>query len=178
MATPRTGSKRRTIVLAVVVVIAILAAALILYQYQQSNSAKGVTVTVDGSAYYSTTVPVTYNMSTLTFKGVRFDFAYIFTETPAVGPYKNWRNVTSVTAPCPPGAMGGASLCSEGLPQVQVTFPDGSVEYFNRATAVSSTVTYQRPSSYPWFSTHRNPEVAIMLNTNAPTASLTLYVST
>lgn len=177
MAEVRTGSKRRRIALGVVAVAVIAVAALVLYQYQQSNGTKGTLVTLNGQSYWSTTVPVEYNLTSLTFRGVKFDFAYGFSLEGSWGPYTHITHSTQVTAPCPPGVAGGASLCSQFLPQVQVSFSDGSAEYFNRAAAANTTLTFHPPSSYPWFSTHTSPQVAIMLNTNAPTASLTLYVS-
>ena len=82
-----------------------------------------------------------------------------------------------IIATCSPGIFAGASLCSQDLPQIQVTFPDGSVEYFNRVTAANATLTFHPPSSYPWFSVHTDPQVAITLNTHAPLAELTLFVS-
>ncbi len=164
----------------VVVAVAIIAvAALVLYQYQQSSGTKGEMVTLNGNTYYSTTVPISANLTTLTFKGIGFTFTLgIQEELSPPQPYTQFSGLTRVTVPCPPGVQGGAELCTEFLPQIQVSFPDGSVEYFNRATIVNTTVTYHPPASYPWFSTHTDPRVAIMLNTNSPTASLTLYVST
>ena len=181
----RTGSRRRRIAFGVVAVVVIVVAALVLYQYQQRSGTKETTTTLNGSAtvtlnggiYYFTTVPVLANLTTLTFKGVVFSFTLGLAEQD-FAPYTRIQGMTRVTVPCPPGIPGGAELCTEFLPQIQVSFPDGSVEYFNRATVVNTSVTYHPPSSYPWFSTHTDPQVAIMLDTNSPTASLTLYVST
>jgi hypothetical protein len=173
----RTGSKRVRIVVGVIVVVVIVVAALLLYQYQQGSGMKETTVTLNGSTYYSTTVPVLWNLTTLTFKGIVFSFTLGLAEQ-NFAPYTRIQGMTGVTVPCPPGTEGGIELCTEFLPQIQVSFPDGSVEYFNKATVVNTSVTYERPTSYPWFSIHTDPRVAIMLNTNAPTASLTLYVST
>ena len=194
MVVSSTGSKRTRIALGIVAVAVIVVVALVLYQYQQNSGTEGTsatpdgsatvtlsggtTVTLDGSTYYSTTVPLLANLTTLSFKGIGFSFTLGLVAEQGFGLYTQIQGMKGVTVPCPPGVQGGAQLCTEFLPQIGVSFPDGSVEYFNQATVVNTSVTYHPPASYPWFSTHIDPRVAIMLNTNAPTASLTLYVST
>jgi hypothetical protein len=173
--TPRNSKKLALVaVLAIVAIVAVAGYAFL--ASQQKNGTKGTLASLDGRNYWSYTVPVEYNMTTLTFRGVRFDFAYAISEA-SFSAYTEISHGTTVTSPCPPGAMAGASLCSQFVPQVRVAFPDGTVEYFNQATAANKTLTYQPPSSYPWLSAHVSPQVAIMLNTDAPTASLSFYIS-
>jgi hypothetical protein len=94
------------------------------------------------------------------------------------------------------GSQGG-SICQGTLPQIKVTFSDGYYEYFNRVTVTYQTLTQtytsngtkvlvpyisvhwnsSPPTSYPWFSKHMNPQVAIALNKEPNSAYLTFYVS-
>ena len=145
------------------------------YPYHQVNGEVTAT-TLDGKSYYMITVPVSPGLDALLLRGVEFNFSFGIQENLSM-PYSQFRGATSVVVQCPPEVQGASGSCYEFLPQIQITFPDGGVEYFNRATIANGSVTYDQPASYPWFSTHTNPQVAVVLNAGTQPASLTFYVS-
>jgi hypothetical protein len=159
---------------------------------------------LDGRPYRFVTVALSNsNFSQVSLAGVNFTFNYVVQGLCVivigeVGTCYGAINSTSVNIYCPsnPPAGQNYSLCSSLLPQIKVSYPDGYYEYFNRVTVSHDAETqsglvngnkttfslhetiwnYDKPTSYPWFSRHTNPQVAIMLNRNV-TDSLTLYVS-
>jgi hypothetical protein len=155
---------------------------------------RGVSM-LDDRPYWTLQVALSpHNLTSITFAGVTFVFDF---EEQTYG-FKAYENATQVKVLCPTEGESDIvpAVCSGLLPQVKVIFEDGYYEYFNRVTIMQQNFTYielsghtvelvtttgpvwdyNMPASYPWFSRHTNPQVAIMLNRNV-TDSLTLYVS-
>ncbi len=117
------------------------------------------------------------NSTTYMFEGITFSFSYPCNL--AANPLESCAKVTPTIVSCTTEPTGYAIYCQGTLPQIEITFSDGKVEYFNEATTINGVVTYDRPASYPWFSVHSTPRVGIEFDKNhAPPDTLLLMVST
>ncbi|MDA4124974.1 MAG: hypothetical protein OK438_05945 [Thaumarchaeota archaeon] len=132
-------------------------------------------VTINGTKYWSGTLTLFYNLTSISFGGVTFNFSDPCNYHPSGVLVCRDKLVNMWCSPYP---YIVATICQEPLPQVKMVFADGSMEYFNKATMINGTMWSDFPRSYPWFTSHLNPRVGIELNTNhAPPDTLTLLVS-
>ena len=155
------------------------------YQTQRAESLQAGTTILNGRTFRFVTIAFAANLNTVRFEHINFTLSLGFME----GIGSKFRNMSMsdsslITIWCPDAeSLDGLSLCSENLPQIRISFPDGTVEYFNNATvsrgetASRMIIAFHPPTSNPWFTAHTGPQVAISINTNAPTDSFTLYVS-
>jgi hypothetical protein len=171
------------------VVLLVAVAAFAVYEDQQISALQSGRVTLAGVSYRTVAVSLAANLTAISFHGINLSFSYGFVEGDTLPVPAQFRNSTDIVIPCPVHTLiGGVTLCQELFPQVQVTFPDGAVEYFDKVTITNSTQnsleplytygnSFRNSPSTIWFSAHSNPKVAIMVEKGNVRTMLTLYVS-
>lgn len=138
--------------------------------------------TVIGGTTYSYVSFIEGNLNTVNFHGVTFAFNDFLLPSPPQGGYVSIVNATMLreTKTTNSSGFGGLGGCMGFLPQITITFGDGSSVVYNRATvtvtAVSANETFDKPSSNPWFTQHTAPQAGVAYQTNG--GEITLYVST
>jgi DNA-binding transcriptional ArsR family regulator len=141
------------------------------------------TLTIDGQRFLSVTVPFMSNGTTVSLGQVRFTFLKPDASFVQLGTQMNVSNVTMITLPCI-GNHSANAICGTFLPEVIVTFSDGTKEYFNKPTIATShsqdgslivNIQYFPPQTSPWFTSHNVPRAGVLYY--ASSAELTFYVS-
>ena len=136
------------------------------------------TTMIGGTSYWYVSF-ILGNLTTVYFHGVQFAFNTGVFELPKTPGYQiSGGNVTSLITKYWPST--GSPGCLYFLPQITVAFPDGSSVVYNKETvtltAVGANITYDKPSSNPWFTPHTSPQAGVGYQINGGT--MTLYVST
>ena len=117
------------------------------------------------------------NLTTVYFHGVQFAFNEVAYDSinSSIGAQITSKEVDLTTKVSPTGIY-----CGYTLPQITITFPSGSVVVYNKETvaitALGANITYDTPSSNPWFTQHISPQAGVGYQTNG--GKITLYVST
>ena len=134
------------------------------------------TTTIGGTSYWYVSF-IEGNMTTVYFRGVQFALNEGALRLPTTPGYEiHGSNATFLITKTGPGLPS----CGDFLPQITITFPDSTSVVYNRETvtltAVGANITYDKPSSNPWFSQHVSPQVGVAYQTDG--GEITLYVST
>ena len=126
-------------------------------------AANGTTSVNGGSYWYATFIPMWNgtSQSTIMFQGVNFT---VTTSVPLgemkVGETWVMSNITLLTT-----STHGGFYCGYDLPPVEIDFRDGSSAVYNGETvalgANGGTVSFDRPPSNPWFTSHTAPQAGI-----------------
>jgi len=134
------------------------------------------TISIGGTTYWYVTF-IKGNLTTVNFHGVQFSFNAGFVQPPFAGSEVQVNNATRLSTSGNSNSLGG---CGSFLPQVTLTFHDGSSVVYNKEivtiTAIGANVTYAKPISNPWFTQHTSPQAGVGYQTNG--GEMTLYVST
>lgn len=152
---------------------------LIYYHYQTGTGIR--TVSINGTEYQALNVTLTNNASSTRLGDVVFNIRYPCDLNLSGSPLNGslaCANVTYVRFACT--VPGSAGFCTGSLPQVQAVFPDGTTEYFNRATVAQGWITYdgQKTAGHIYFMAHTYPRVGIEWVAGAPPPDqLLLFVS-
>jgi hypothetical protein len=138
------------------------------------------TTKINGVTYwYVTFIPgwSKANVSIVTFHGVTFTLTVPLIEPPKTqGEFSlTFENATELIL-----KASGSLYCSQELPPIQITFADGLSVAYNRETVIiganSAVITFDKPSSNPWFTQHTAPQAGVGYQVNG--GEITLYVST
>lgn len=138
------------------------------------------TTKINGVTYwYVTFIPgwSKANVSTVTFHGVTFMLTVPLIEPPKTqGEFAlTFQNATELML-----KASGSLSCSQELPPIQITFADGLSVAYNHETVIiganSAVITFDKPSSNPWFTGHLAPQAGVGYQVNS--GEVTLYVST
>lgn len=136
-------------------------------------NADGTTM-IGGTSYWYVSF-IQGNLTTVDFHGVLFTFNGFVWGNASLGAQFNIKGTDLTTKTSPNGLY-----CGTTLPQITITFPDGTVAVYNKETvtltAVGANITFDTPSSNPWFTQHTSPQAGIGYQTDG--GEITLYVST
>jgi len=107
------------------------------------------------------------NLTTVYFHGVQFAFNEIASDSinSTIGAQITSKEVDLTTKTTPSGLY-----CGYTLPQITITFPNGSVVVYNKETvaitALGANIVFDTPSSNPWFTQHISPQAGVGYQTN------------
>ena len=135
------------------------------------------TSVINGAPYWYVSF-IQGNLTTVNFHGVQFAFnsGIGVPRLPnSTGSQIEFSNATLLTGPHSPGSP----TCGGFLPQITITFPDGSSVVYNKETitltAIGANITWAKPLSNPWFTPHVSPQAGVAFQTDGE--EITLYVS-
>ena len=132
------------------------------------------TTVIGGTTYWYVSF-IQGNLTTVNFHGVQFAFNSFVWGNDSLGAQFTIQGTDLTTKTSPNGLY-----CWATLPQITITFPDGSAVVYNRETvaltAVGANITFDTPSSNPWFTQHLSPQAGVGYQTDG--GEITLYVST
>ena len=170
-------NRKTTVLIVLVVALALLVVGAFSLSYRGQSAPS---VVVNGAKYWTKSLTLTDNLTIIRFSGIVFNFSYPCNLTapppPQGGIGQICNRVTFTTISCP----SGTQPCQGSLPQVRITFPNGTGEYFNSATIIQGVITYdsQKLANHVYFTTHTNPEVGIeWVTDHGPPDTLLLLVS-
>jgi hypothetical protein len=134
------------------------------------------TTEIGGTSYWYVSF-IQGNLTTVYFHGVQFAFNDFMGSTfPGVSVGSQISiDATLLTTKTSPSGL----YCASFLPQITITFPDGSSVVYNKETVsltpVGANITFAKPASNPWFTQHISPQAGLAYQTNG--GQITLYVS-
>ena len=181
------------VVIGVLLIGLVLLGGLAIIQEQQNASLSNAllsnqagTIVIGGQRFLSVTVPFMSSGTTVSLGQVKFTFLDPQPRNlvPNLGTEFIVANATFVTSTCV-GNSSANGFCATFLPELMVTFTDGTTEYFNNATVTTSTsqygqgrvtIQYFPPQANPWFTGHNAPRAGVLYHHSS--AELTFYVST
>ena len=131
------------------------------------------TTVIGGTTYWYVSF-IQGNLTTVTFQGVQFAFNSFVWGNDSLGAQFTIKGTDLTTKTDPNGLY-----CGYTLPQITITFSDGSSVVYNKetvnVTALGANIVFDTPSSNPWFTQHVSAQAGVAYQTNG--GEITLYVS-